>query len=91
MMKFIWQLNKPNKLNKPAPPVSSYFLTFPKLLLHQFLVSDHDELLIELIREIRKLIDTPKPKRKKRSVGFIISDKLLSLSFIPISDPINDP
>jgi len=39
-------------------------------------VSDHDELLIELVREIRKLIDTPKPKRKKRSVGFIISDKL---------------
>jgi hypothetical protein len=24
-------------------------------------VSDHDEILIELIREIRKLIDTPKP------------------------------
>ena len=39
-------------------------------------VSDHDELLIELVREIRKLIDTPKPKRKKRLVGFIISDKL---------------
>jgi hypothetical protein len=39
-------------------------------------VTDHDELLIELVREIRKLIDTPKPKRKKRLVGFIISDKL---------------
>jgi hypothetical protein len=38
-------------------------------------VADHDELLIELVREIRKLIDTPKPKRKKRLVGFVISDK----------------
>ena len=37
--------------------------------------SDHDELLIELVREIRKLIDTPKPKGGKRSIGFIMSDK----------------
>jgi hypothetical protein len=28
-------------------------------------VSDHDEILIELVREIRKLIDAPKPKGKK--------------------------
>jgi hypothetical protein len=27
-------------------------------------VSDHDDILIELVREIRKLIDTPKPKGK---------------------------
>ena len=39
-------------------------------------VSDHDELLIELVREIRKLINTPKPKDSKRSIGFIMSDKL---------------
>jgi hypothetical protein len=39
-------------------------------------VSDHDEILIELVREIRKLIDTPKPKGKTRSIGFIESDKL---------------
>ena len=39
-------------------------------------VSDHDEILIELVREIRKLIDTPKPKAKPRSIGFIESDKL---------------
>jgi hypothetical protein len=38
-------------------------------------VSDHDEILIELVREIRTLIDTPKPKRKPRSIGFIVSDK----------------
>jgi hypothetical protein len=38
-------------------------------------VSDHDEILIELIREIRKLIDTPKPKGKKGSIGFILSEK----------------
>jgi len=39
-------------------------------------VSDHDEILIELVREIRKLIDAPKPKGKRRSIGFIKSDKL---------------
>ena len=38
-------------------------------------VSDHDEILIELVREIRKLIDTPKPKGKTRSIGFIESNK----------------
>jgi len=39
-------------------------------------VSDHDEILIELVREIRKLIDTPKPKGNTRSIGFIESGKL---------------
>jgi hypothetical protein len=38
-------------------------------------VSDHDEILIEIVREIGKLIDTPKPKRKPRSIGFIAPDK----------------
>ncbi len=38
-------------------------------------VSDHDEILIQLIREIRKLIATPKPRGKKRSIGFIVTDK----------------
>ena len=37
-------------------------------------VSDHDELLIELVREIRKLIDTPKPKDSKPSIGFIMKE-----------------
>ena len=39
-------------------------------------VSGHDELLIELVREIRKLINAPMPKDSKRSIGFIMSDKL---------------
>jgi len=39
-------------------------------------VSDHDEVLIEIVREIRKLIEAPKPKNKKRSIGFIISGEL---------------
>ena len=39
-------------------------------------VGDHDELLIELVREIRKLIDTPKPRGSKQSIGFIMPDKL---------------
>ncbi len=34
-------------------------------------VTDHDEILIELVREIRKLIDAPKAKGKKRPIGFI--------------------
>ncbi|MCP4682922.1 MAG: ORF6N domain-containing protein [Desulfobacterales bacterium] len=38
-------------------------------------VSGHDEILIELVREIKKLIDTPKPKKQKRSIGFIVPDK----------------
>ena len=39
-------------------------------------VSDHDEILIELVHEIRKLIETPKPNYKKQSIGFVISDKI---------------
>mgnify|MGYP001119816274 CR=1 FL=1 len=38
-------------------------------------VSDHDEILLDVIREIRKLIDTPRPKEKKKSIGFIVSGK----------------
>jgi hypothetical protein len=34
-------------------------------------VSDHDEVLIELVREIRRLIDSPKPKGERRRIGFI--------------------
>jgi len=37
-------------------------------------VSDHDEILIELVQEIRKLIDAPKPKAKQRSIGFLVPD-----------------
>ena len=39
-------------------------------------VSDHDEILIDLIREIQKLIKTPRPGIKKRSIGFILSEKI---------------
>jgi hypothetical protein len=38
-------------------------------------VSDHDEILMELITEIRKLIDLPKAKGNKRTIGFISYDK----------------
>jgi hypothetical protein len=38
-------------------------------------VSDHDEILIDVIREIRKLIDTPKRKGKNRIIGFLIPAK----------------
>jgi hypothetical protein len=38
-------------------------------------VSDHDEILIELVQEIRKLVDAPKPKAKQRSIGFLVPDK----------------
>lgn len=36
-------------------------------------VSDHDEILIELVQEIRKLIEAPASKEKKNSIGFIPS------------------
>ena len=38
-------------------------------------VSNHDEILIELVREIRKMIDTPAPIGKRKSIGFVISAK----------------
>jgi len=38
-------------------------------------VSDHDEVLIELVREIRRLIDIPKPKGEKHPIGFIRMDE----------------
>lgn len=34
-------------------------------------VSGHDELLIEMVRELRKLVDAPTPKKKKNLIGFI--------------------
>ena len=34
-------------------------------------VSDHDDLLTELIREIRQLIEALMPTMKKRKIGFI--------------------
>ena len=37
-------------------------------------VSDHDEILVDLIKEIRKLVETPKPGNK-RSIGFLKSGK----------------
>ena len=39
-------------------------------------VSDHDEILMELITEIRKFIETPKTKGDKRTIGFIDYDDL---------------
>ncbi len=38
-------------------------------------VSDHDEILIDLIREIRKLIDDQNRKGKRRLMGFILPEK----------------
>lgn len=38
-------------------------------------VSDHDEILVELVREIRKLIDAPNPSGKRKSIGFMATDK----------------
>lgn len=35
-------------------------------------ISDHDELLIDIIRELRKLIDAPIPIKKKNSIGFLV-------------------
>jgi len=35
-------------------------------------VSDHDEILIELIQEIKKLIASPKSRQKQRAIGFVV-------------------
>lgn len=37
-------------------------------------VSEHDEILTELIREIRQLIEAPVPAGGKRKIGFIPPD-----------------
>ena len=42
-------------------------------------VSDHDDILIELVGEIRKLIDTPKPKGKRKAIGFILAEKKVTM------------
>lgn len=84
-------LQAANVLNSPQANKMSVFIvrTFVKLremaltnekLSRKFIelekrVSDHDEILIELVQELRKLIDSPKPKRKTRSIGFIESGK----------------
>jgi hypothetical protein len=39
-------------------------------------VSQHDGILIELVREIRELINAPKPKQKRGFIGFIVSDEM---------------
>ena len=41
-----------------------------KVLQLENRVSDHDEILLDLIEEIKKIIDTPKPGNKN-VVGFI--------------------
>jgi hypothetical protein len=38
-------------------------------------VSDHDDILIDLIRKIRKLIDAPRPRDEKRTIGFVVPGK----------------
>ena len=85
-------LQAANVLNSPQANKMSVFIVraFVKLremvlanekLARKFIelekrVSDHDEILIELVREIRKLIDGPKPKGKTRYIGFIEAAKL---------------
>lgn len=36
-------------------------------------VGDHDEVLIELVQEIRRVIETPEPRDKRSKIGFIVS------------------
>ncbi|MFV1949062.1 MAG: ORF6N domain-containing protein [Anaerolineales bacterium] len=37
-------------------------------------ISNHDQVLVDLIKEIRKLIEAPKPKKNKKQVGFILPE-----------------
>jgi hypothetical protein len=84
-------LQAANVLNSPQGNKMSVFIvrTFVKLremvltnekLSRKFIelekrVSDHDEILIELVQEIRKLIENPKLKGKNRSIGFIETNR----------------
>ena len=84
-------LQAANVLNSPQANKMSVFIvrTFVKLremvltnekLSRKFIelekrVSDHDEILIELVQEIWKLIENPKLKVKNRSIGFIETNK----------------
>ena len=38
-------------------------------------VSDHDEILVEIVREIKKIIDAPIPSGKRKTIGFLASNK----------------
>ena len=80
-------LQAANVLNSPQANKMSVFIirAFVKLremaltnekLSRKFIelqkrVSDHDEILIELIQEIRKLIGSSRSKGKRHSIGFI--------------------
>lgn len=37
-------------------------------------ISDHDEILIELVREIRKLVDSPKLQKQQKFIGYIVPE-----------------
>jgi len=80
-------LQAANVLNSPEANKMSVFIVRAFVRLREMLLSneklaskvdelerrvtDHDEILIELVREIRRLIDLPKPARRKRPIGFI--------------------
>ena len=80
-------LQAANVLNSPEANKMSVFIVRAFVRLREMLLSneklaskvdelerrvtDHDEILIELVREIRRLIDLPKPARRKRAIGFI--------------------
>lgn len=38
-------------------------------------VGEHDKALVEIVRELRRLIESPKPPIKKRLIGFIPSEE----------------
>jgi len=38
-------------------------------------VGEHDKAIVEIIRELRRLLETPKPTSKRRLIGFITADE----------------
>ena len=38
-------------------------------------VGEHDKAIVEIIRELRRLFETPKPTSKRRLIGFITADE----------------
>ncbi len=43
-----------------------------KIELLEKRLGDHDKILNSLVNEIKRMIDAPKPKSKKRTIGFIL-------------------
>jgi len=47
-----------------------------KIDMLEIRIGGHDKILMGLVREIKGMIDAPKPKKHKRPIGFILPDNM---------------